>query len=109
MIAPSLTHQHLPQQPPVLRLADRILDQSRVAQIDLIGELQPTRLGHRPHRSARRRQRRHHLVEQRVIELGLVDLGPRELGNLLHEVLDLALRALDFGRVDRGGRLGRAS
>ena len=103
---PSVPCKHLSQQASMLRLADRILDESRVAQIDLIGELQPTRVGECPHRPAGCRQRRHHFVEQRVVELGLVDFGPRELGDFLHEALDLALRAFDLRRVDRGGRLG---
>ena len=75
----------------MLRLADRIVDQSRLSQIDLVGELQSTRVGHCPHRSARRGQRGDDLVEHRVVELGWRNLASRQLGNLVDQPLDLAL------------------
>ncbi len=55
--------EHLSQQATMLGLADRILNQPRLAQIDLIRKLQATRVGEGPDRPAGCRQRRDHLVQ----------------------------------------------
>ena len=90
------------QQPAVLGLSDRTFNQACLTQIDLIGEVQAARVGHRPNRAARSGQRCDDLVQHRVVELGRRDVAPRQLGDLLYQSLDLAFGALDLVRVHGG-------
>ena len=95
--------QNLVQQAAMLLLADLIFDEARLLQIDLIGQLQAAAFGDRPDRAAGRRECGDDFVQHRVVEVGGRNLAARQLGDFLHQSLDLALGALHLFGIDRRG------
>ena len=87
----------------MLLLADLIVDQTSLLQIDLVDQLQAATFADCPDRATGRREGGHHFVEHRVIELGGRSLAARQLRDFLDEPLNLALCALDLFSIHRRG------
>ena len=85
----------------MLLLSDLILDEARLLQIDLVGQLQSTAFAHRPNRAARRSQCGYDFVQHCVVELGRRNLAARQLRDFMNQSLDLALGALDLFGIYR--------
>ena len=77
-----------------------VFAEARLAQVDLIFELQPAPFGDRPDGSADGRERRDDAVEKLAVEFGRADVLSSQLRDLAHQTADLLLRLLDQFRVD---------
>src|SRR6476659_962266 len=95
--------QALVQQPSMLLLADLIIDEAGLLQIDLVSQLQAAAVTYGPNRAAGRRERGHDFVQHRIVEVGGRNLAARELGDFVNQSLDLALSALDLLSIHRRG------
>ena len=93
----------------VLLLADLVLDEAGLLQIDLVNELQATAFANCPDSTAWCREGSNDLVEHLVVELGRRNFATRQLRDFLHQALDLALGAFDLFGIHRGGSAGRGS
>ena len=77
-----------------------VLAQVRLAQIDLIVELQSAVFIRCPNGAARGRQCRHNTIEELAVELGSADILPRQLRDLSHQTANLLLGLLDQFGID---------
>lgn len=83
------------QKPTVLLLGNRILCKPRLAEIDLVGQLQTARIRTGPNGPAHGSQRGHHLIQKLFVIAIRLDVRTGQFANLLDDDLNFTLGALD--------------